>query len=184
MKRIIALILAFLLVFSLVSCKLTNLPKEENTVTFEKIEITESPVPVITAVPTEEPIPVPTPTVLYINDANVEEWIPDIGDIKKGHGFESKILIEEYAKEYADYWFYYTFALYKDRKITDEEIISEERRLKDLGYNIWREEGSKLFHGIASQEQLKNFPYDLENFGYWIELDTNEPLDPEKYNGI
>ena len=146
MKKIITLLLAFMLVFSLIACR-------------EEVQVPE---------PTPEPMP--EPTVLYIKDnlgvvPDMDNFItaPAVWECEK---FEEYILEDD---SYADYHFSFYIRLYGSRLVASKKAKQEEvDRLIGLGYNVWIDEEG-VVRGIASHEQLKNFPY-VERFGYEIGL--------------
>ena len=159
MKKIIALTLTFILVFSLVSCKLAEKEEAEPT-----------------AILTEEPTPEPSPTVLYIcngHEWRTDEYLSDVGDMDITDTFKYYVN----SSKYADYAFCFRMSLITPEKADATACTVEEvERLTQLGYNVWLTgEDKTIIQGIASQKQLQDFPYDLESFGYRIRLSTNEP---------
>ncbi|MBE5759337.1 MAG: hypothetical protein E7332_04835 [Clostridiales bacterium] len=142
MKKIITLLLAFMLIFSLIACR-------------EEVQVPE---------------PTPEPTVLYIKDnrgvvPDMENYItaPTVWECEK---FKEYILEDD---SYADYNFSFYIRLYGSRLVASKKAKQEEvDRLIGLGYNVWLDEEG-VVRGIASHEQLKNFPY-VERFGYDIGL--------------
>ena len=179
MKKIIALTLTFILVFSLVSCKLAEKEEAEPT-----------------AIPTEEPTPEPSPTVLYICDLHGlenDENMTDIGDLHLTPTFRRYIN----DPKYADYSFCFLITLITPRlsalangdvstydPADDADCVEQEvNRLKELGYDVWIVGKDKTkIRGIATQKQLQEFPYDRSSFAYRMHLSTNVPFeDVEKY---
>ena len=159
MKRTFALLMAFILVFSLVSCKLAEKEEAEPT-----------------AILTEEPTPEPSPTVLYIcngHEWRTDEYLSDVGDMDITDTFKYYVN----SPEYADYAFCFEMSLIIPRNADASACTVEEvERLTQLGYNVWIiNEEKTIVRGIATQKQLQEFPYDRSSYGYRMSLSTNEP---------
>ena len=156
LKKIVALFLAFMVVFSLVSCK-----SAEDDVS--------SPKP--TAIHTEEPLPENTETVPEEEQRKIINLSHDGGgevvDSEPGPGmifFEGSVRNAVSEKIYQNCLFDLSIQVFTFSD-DDELIRLEAEKLQKLGYQVEAEES--FIKGLFDYEQIKNLPIN-EDYGYTV----------------
>ena len=156
MKKTVALFLAYMVVFSLVSCKLAD---------------DETSLPKPTVITTEEPLPENTETVPEEEQREIinlsHEGGGEVVDSEPGPGmifFEGSVRNAVSEKAYQNCLFDLSIQVFTFSD-DDELIRLEAEKLQKLGYQVEAEES--FIKGLFDYEQIKNLPIN-EDYGYTV----------------